>query len=166
MNQARFNKWIIASHQFARIEPFLAPVLQGLGRLDCQLIAQDAEFLAKTNEERASILTSIQLNDRVTQSYLWVLGGYEFIRTVNQRLRGLALEQETGAVKNQFNRLRVPLAKLEAARRSPDDSPIAFPALNESLGIAWQIGPQDFITRRELSDSLLELANHFETSAG
>ena len=162
MDQQRFIRWINASHCFAQLEPFFVVTLQNLGRLDSQLIAQDAEFIAMTDEERRTVATSMQLNDRITLSYLWVLGGYELIRTVNQRLRGLPLEQEARLVKQQFNRLRIPLAKFEAAERSPNDSPIAFPALNADLGIAWQIGRTDFVSRRELSDSLLGFSELME----
>lgn len=105
---------------------------------------------------------TLQLNDRMTQSYLWVLGGYELIRSATQRMAGRPLESEFRSVKNQFNRLRIPLAKFEAASRHPEDSPIAFPALNEHYGAAWQLGRDEFITRRELSDSLLALAERLD----
>lgn len=162
MDQHRYHRWITTSHRFGSIERFLPPVVQSLGRLDCQLIAQDEDFLRLTDEQRGSIEVTFQLNDRMTQSYLWVLGGYELIRSATQRLRGLPLEAEFKSVKNQFNRLRIPLAKFEAARGHPEDSPIAFPALNEHYGAAWQLGRNEFITRRELSDSLLALAERLD----
>jgi hypothetical protein len=130
--------------------------------MDCQLIATDARFLSLSVEQRGTIDESVLLTDQITFSYLWVLGAYEFTRTLHQRLVGHDIARTVQTVKHSINRLRVPLAKMEAAARSPSDSPIAYPALNEALGIAWQISEGEFITRRELADQLL---NCLETYA-
>ena len=64
----------------------------------------------------------------------------------------------TERLKHRFERIRIPLAKMELARRHPTDDPIAYPAINLELGVASQVAEDTFITRRELSDALLDLA--------
>jgi len=163
MNSERDKLWARSSHGLARIEAFMVPVLQGLARLDCQLILQDARFGELSELERGTIQESILLTDRITLSYLWVLGAYELVRTLDQRCQadkthlGEPLTQRIRNFKRQMKRLRIPLAKMEPARRNPSDSPIAFPAISYQYGIAWNIAPDVLISRRELSDALLEL---------
>jgi hypothetical protein len=64
----------------------------------------------------------------------------------------------TRDLKHRLERIRVPLAKMEPARRYPTDERIAYPTINLERGIAWQIAEDTVVTRRELSDALLELA--------
>lgn len=141
----------------------MIPVLQGLGRLDCQLIAKDLRFLQLAQEARDTIHESLRLTERFTLSYLWVLGAYELVRTVDQRcdadvsLLGAELTQSVRSLKHTMERLRMPLAKMEPARKYPSDSPIAYPRISPTLGVAWQLASDAFISRRELSDALLQL---------
>jgi len=142
----------------------MIPVLQGLGRLDCQLIAEDLRFLQLTQEARATIRESLRLTDHFTISYLWVLGAYELVRTLDQRcdpdvsLHGTELTHRVRSLKHRMERLRVPLAKMEPAKRYPGDSPIAYPGISSQFGVAWQLAANTFVSRRELSDALLQLA--------
>jgi hypothetical protein len=58
----------------------------------------------------------------------------------------------------KFERLRMPLAKFEAAgRHKKTDLKIAYPALNSQHGIAWQVSENTFISRGELADEFLAL---------
>jgi hypothetical protein len=171
----RYNQWIQASQSLGRIEPFMVPVLQGLGRLDCQLISEDLRFRQLPQEARNTIHESLRLTDRFTLSYLWVLGAYELVRTLDQLCSGNIglledeLTQHVRGLKHMIERLRIPLAKFEPARRHPNDSPIAYPAISREFGVAWQLAPDTFVSRRELSDALLKLAedisNHFPQDA-
>ena len=43
-NKERLNRWVQVSMVFSHVEPFMIPVLQGLGNMDCQLIQQDDRF--------------------------------------------------------------------------------------------------------------------------
>lgn len=162
MDNDRFKRWVHASHKFGRIEPFFSILIQNLGRVDSRLVFEDSVFLKLTEEQMGTIECGIALTDRMTLSYLWVLGGYEFVRTLAQRLAGQPFKDEVVSVKHAFNRLRIPLAKFEAASRSPDDSPIAYPAINSEDGIAWQLGRETFITRLELSNQLLDMVERYE----
>ena len=110
------------------------------------------------------IAKSIKLTDSFFLSYLWVLGGYELIRTISQRCQerreilGEELNQRIHKLKGDFERLRIPLAKMEPAwKHTATDSPIAFPAFHKDLGISWRVSEDLYIPRRQLSDSLLSL---------
>src|SRR5512137_1086801 len=90
MSGDRYSQWIRVSHAVGGIDryrAFMAVAIQGLARLDCQLIAADEQFLQFTEQQRATILASVELSERLTLSYLWVLGAYEIVRTLDQRTR-------------------------------------------------------------------------------
>jgi hypothetical protein len=158
----RMKRWVRASIRSARFEHFLTVHVQGLGRVDCNLIREDEQFRDLPDKQKQSIQVSMLLTERFTLSHLWVLGAYEIVRTVHQRARRKALLnsdelRQLQSLKNSFARLRMPLAKLEAARNhKATDSPIAYASLHRDLGIAWQLTPTFFVTRRELSDSFLD----------
>ena len=44
MPDDRFQRWVDASSAAGAIEPFMIPLVQGLGRFDCRLIKEDARF--------------------------------------------------------------------------------------------------------------------------
>ena len=163
MQTDRYSRWIDASVAAGAVEPFMMPIVQGLGRLDCRLIPEDARFSQLPEQARSSVHEGTLLTDRFTLSYLWVLGAYELVRTLDQRCRTNpattmpeSFQSRLAALKRGMERLRIPLAKMEPARRFPSDSAIAYPALSRDLGIAWQVAQDTYITRRELSDSLLD----------
>ena len=127
------------------------------------LIAADEQFLQLTEQQRATIPVSVELSGRLTLSYLWVLGAYKIVRTLDQRTREAsagtpspAAERIT-ATKHLFERVRIPLAQFEASRRNPNDSPIAYPAVSPVHGIAWLVADNTFVSRRQLSDAFLAL---------
>ena len=95
-------------------------------------------------------------------SYLWVLGSYEYVRVLNQRKRKAPQIfwnnlPDVLPLKRQFERVRIPLAKLEpASKYKKTDYAIAFPYFDIRRGrIGWIIAPDVMVTRRELSDKLL-----------
>jgi hypothetical protein len=105
----------------------------------------------------------VEFSGRLTLSYLWVLGAYEIVRTLDQRTREASagtpspVAERITATKHLFERVRIPLAKFKAARRNPNDSPIAYPAVSPVHGIAWLVADNSFISRRQLSDAFLAL---------
>jgi hypothetical protein len=142
----------------------MTPGVQGLGKLDAVFSARDAAYLQLPQRERESVERSVELTERFTESYPWVLGAYEIIRTMDQRVRenaGLVNDETSRLIrdaKHKFERVRVPLAKFEAAKRHSDtDSSVAFPALNPQHGIAWCVADNVFVTRRELSECFMAL---------
>ena len=165
IDQPRYAEWVRLSHRLSPFEAFMIVAVQGLGKIDAQLTAQDQEFLSVRTENESSIESSLELTDRFTQSYLWVLGAYEIIRAVDQRCRENApscidasLVEAIKATKVFFERVRVPLAKFEAANKFKNtDSAIAFPALHPGDGIAWRVAHDIYITRQSMSDMFIGL---------
>lgn len=158
----RYKKWVNVSHSLAKIDQYLVTTVQGLGRLDVQQIQEDERYLKLNEKIRASDVEILRFSDYYTMAYLWVLGSYECIRTADQRVREDTnlLPTDTCQIiretKQAFERVRIPLAKLEPASRHKDtDSHIAFPVMHQELGITWQVSSATFITRRVLSDAFL-----------
>lgn len=159
----RNNRWIPASLGFRSVSDFTIVIIQGLGSQDARLIKDDESVISTgfPRDERK------ELQDHITNSYLWVLGLYEIVRTISQHARDAGSPLNSYHVyidnlKHQINRLRIPLAKLEASGRNPTDSPIAYPGINSTHGIAWNLGidptgQEIWISRRELSDMALSL---------
>jgi hypothetical protein len=164
IDQPRYAEWIRLSHKAAKFQPHMVVTIQGLGKFDAKLIAEDRHYLSLPEAERLGIDQSIELSDRFISSYLWVLGTYEVIRSIDQYCREnaslLNVEQASGlrGVKHLFERVRIPLAKFEPARRfSETDSTVAYPSLSREHGIAWQVADNVFTARGELSDCFLKL---------
>jgi hypothetical protein len=161
MPDDRYQRWIDSSSVSGAVEPFMVPLVQGLGRFDCHLIHEETRFAALNPEQSSSARERTLLSDRVTLSYFWVLTAYELVRTLDQRWRigATTLPDEFGsrvtALKRRMERLRIPLVKLETARRFPTDSPLGYPTISRDFGVAWHIAQDTYITRRELADQLL-----------
>ena len=164
LEMARFDRWVKASHSIGKIEPFMVPILQGLGRLDCQLMADGEWYRQLASPEQNTIDESVLLSDRITLSYLWILGVYELIRSLDQRCKakpGILGQDLSGKIKNfrnEIERLRIPLAKFESARKHPADSHIAYPVIDVASGdIAWKLQSNVFVSRTDFSQRLLVL---------
>jgi len=167
----RFATWVKVSHTLAKFEFFMVPLAQRLGKLDATLIEEDGRLIKLSSKDLESIPETLSLNDHITFSYLWILGTYELIRTLDQRCKekpSLLDEQLRNDVRNtkySFERLRIPLAKMEPAQRHRQtDYTIAYPAINPRLGIAWKVSDDMFISRRELSDLFLNLLRRMLTN--
>ncbi len=155
----RNKRWVTVSPAVQKFDDFMVFTLQGIGRLDARLVVEDEHCLTTGKPSNPFG----DLSDHITQSYLWVLGAYEIIRSLDQRAR----EDETfhpehkeklQRLKHLFERIRVPLAKFEAARKHRDtDYYIAYPFLNPETGISWQVAENTWVDRRVLSDAMLEL---------
>jgi len=90
----RFHRWVQSSRVLEKVEPFMLVVAQGLGRLDVKLIQDTQELIGLALIERGSPMSisreewenrSMSSTDHLTLSYLWVLGGYELVRAIEQR---------------------------------------------------------------------------------
>ena len=162
MPDDRFQRWVDASSAAGAIEPVMIALVQGLGRFDCRLIEEDARFSALNQEQSSSLQESTRLADRLALSYFWVLAAYELVRTLDQRWRtgATTLPDQSGnrvtTLKRRMERLRIPLAKTETARRFPIDNTIAYPTITRDFGLAWHVAQDTYISRRELSDQLLD----------
>jgi hypothetical protein len=169
MIDKRLQRWVRGSIQLEPLEPLTMITLQGLGHLDLTLIARD-QRLASLMEARPGIRTQERLLQQITLSYLWVLGVYELVRTLHERSRedtnllAQSIRGRLEEMKHALERLRIPLAKHQHARRYPADNPLAWPAFDPDRGVLWSVGQQS-ISRRELSDKLLDLLDGIEFRA-
>ena len=160
------EKWIKLSQKLGLFEEFLMVSVQGLGRLSLQLDEIDKRIVNDlVNRKAPTIGSSLELSNAFTLSHLWVLGAYEVIRTTWELAK---VEYENGALeedvfnkiteaKKYFARIRIPLAKMKPWKKSY--SPIAYPTLDTKRGIAWHIAREEFVSRKELAEVLLELAD-------
>jgi len=171
MDIERLNRWIRASYATALIEPAMLFQIQGLGKIDAVLFSKDLMFREIRDENNTDSVDWMDLNDSITLSYLWVLGSYEIIRTLNERFG----EKDKSSphyiksldLKKLFARLRVPLAKFEPEKRhSSTDAKVAYPALNSTHGIAWQISAEHFVPRGELSEAFISFMEWLRNSQG
>jgi len=160
----RNERWLKVSIGLARFEERMWPLVLNLGRIDVRLIQADETWADRPLGEGLSWEDETNLQEHITLSFLWVFGAYEFVRTLCARVRTDDIERTPEEVRNvllqvkrRFARVRVPLAKMEAAAKfAGEDWPIAYPGLKRGVGVAWQLNPSTTITRRELSDTLLE----------
>lgn len=157
----RFERWVNVSHALARFHPFLVILVQGLGRLDAKLIFEDTLQLPENTQAEIE-MAALRRTENHTLSYLWVLGAYELVRTIAEKSRQDPSLQSSEAhhllsdLEVDLERLRIPLAKLEPAKRHKNtDFSIAFPATHPKKGFAWQVAEGVYISRRDLADSLL-----------
>jgi hypothetical protein len=163
LDHDRHERWTRASMAVVThdiVGQFIVLPIQGIGRLDVRLIYNDAVIL----RDPEAVDPSGLLDQQITLSYLWVLGAYEIIRTLSARPDLTRADKDNDVAlkvsqtKAQFSRLRVPLAKFEPQNKHrATDSPVAYPGLHSELGVAWHLSPTHWITRRELSDALLEM---------
>jgi hypothetical protein len=177
----RFTRWITDSFGLAKADKWLNQErnlgsnvelvyqLQGLARLDFELQANLSGVAAAIEAQTKATdvipdAALLALQRHLYQSFLWVLAAYELIRTLDQvcsadeTIYGPALSKEIKDFKHYIERLRVPLAKLVAAKRHRNsDFPRAYPVLVNGKDVAWQVHPSTTISRQDLSDRLLLL---------
>jgi len=162
MDRARYNRWKRASLALLPFEPFLTQIVQQLGKIDASLYAKDGRYREIRARNNAIPGEWEELTESATLAYLWVLGAYEVIRTIDQRFSELGSHAagqygQSATVKHCFERVRIPLAKLEPAKRfKSTDTGFAYPALNASHGLGWQVAEGVVISRGELSTQFLE----------
>jgi hypothetical protein len=163
-SEERGERWLKVSIGLLRFERQMMPLVQQLGRMDVRLIQADESWPDRFFSPGLTYEDSTALHEHITLSFLWVLGAYEFVRTLCDRVRRDDTDTTSDGVrslllqtKRRFARVRVPLAKMEAAAPfATEDTPIAYSGLRRGVGVAWQLNTTTIISRRELSDALLE----------
>lgn len=163
MYEERFERWLKVSIGLARFDPFVMSLVQNLGQMDASLCETDVSLVEKYKQGGNANEDYELIQGHLTHSYLWILGSYEVIRTLTQSIKENksddpveVLERFQNA-KKRFARLRIPLAKFEAAKAHINtDFKIAYPGFDYEIGIAWQVNDEVVISRQELSDLFLE----------
>jgi hypothetical protein len=178
IDYGRYARWVHASHALDGTLPALVPVIQALGRIDAELVAEDAAYIAQREVASASAGTltrytfaqSESLNDRVNLSALWLFGAYEAVRTLDKaippRPKGMSfkLRELVSDVKQDLARPRMLLAKHEpASKHKATDKAPATPQIRNG-SIAWRVAPRRFVSRRALADSVLSLLERMKAA--
>jgi hypothetical protein len=100
------------------------------------------------------------LHGMIWKSYTWVLAAYELIRTINQKLTtadpSANITSKSHWLKNEFARLRVPMAKFEPTKKH-QKTDYKFPrgCTQPGRGLCWEVADGVAISRMESSDALV-----------
>ena len=170
-DEGRYSRWRHASYGLYQIEPELVQTVQTLGRIDSDLFARDGRYreIRETGNGTAEEWREMAEHS-APMSYLWVLGTYEVVRTLDEMFRDVEkypAQQPLGSkqLKHVFERVRIPLAKLKPANRYRDtDNRFAAPALILGRGLGWTIADGVSIARGELSTQFLEFLESLKSS--
>jgi hypothetical protein len=164
MPYMRIWRWQLAITALKSIELNLEFLLGTLAKLDEELYLRDQRHKEMAKDPSNTKLAEwADVQDATGRSYLWVLGAYEAIRTLDQRFRdmgssALSRHRVTNTLKHLFERLRVPLAKLESSRRHiATDYAFPRPGIDDERGIAWEVSKGVVISRSQLSDEFLSI---------
>lgn len=167
MDYERYSQWVMRSFRWIR-DPEkdlgLPHHVQLLGIVDAELRGIRREWLydeaGVPREDEHRILLSERA---MIQAHLWVLGVYEYVRMLDERLRmdpSLACDASIEAVsktKHLFSRLRMPLAKLEPERRhKADDYQVPLPGIGPD-GLGWQLNDELIVYQEQLSDAFMTM---------
>ena len=176
MDKNRHDEWMNNSLGLMHVDMLIVGNAQGLGILDVELIKEFPELKinSKLDEDREKKLRHITLSE------LWIMGGYELIRFINERLpepTDIFNEDTIEKIKETkriFTEVRVPLVKFKAKNKNESYSGVAIPNFDSIKGMGWKIhfskreGVETKIFyRKDLGDSFLELLKQLkeDTSA-
>ncbi len=149
------ERWIKASVAAGKFQVFIMLTVQSLGRLDLVLSEQSKRLLQRFSAERETVEFSLEMNDHMTLAYLWILGAYEILRSIAQRLS--KQPQRFREAKASLERIRIPLAKDEPAKKhAATDSAVAYPIFHFQHGVGRQVNQSTVFTRSELARVFLE----------
>lgn len=159
MDTNRWSEWINSSFCLAQIEPFMIIDAQGLGMLDAELVEEYANLNAKYQSEQ----DLLKRNRHFVVSRLWVIGAYELVRSIDERIEkindriGDETRKKLAETLTNFTKLRIPLAKFQTSGKK--ERQIARPIWFPSMGVGWKLENDLIFSRKNLGDSLLELLN-------
>lgn len=165
-NYDRYSKWVAASMSWVRNDPDTVTFtrIQGLGIIDAELYDINKHDIDKLLDNHLTVYDHVNI-----KSYLWVLGVYELFRMMDQKIRQQPEITDDNAsltinnAKKEFERVRVPLAKLEKAYRFKNDFSVPkLGADEEQLG--WQMNENEIIRYRDLSDLAIGTLNQLRLS--
>jgi len=160
----QYTEWVNYSHKLATLFPTNAQeqigcvtTIQKLARFERVIDGMEIEY--DFRRLRGIPEQPGELDDIVTYTYLWVLGAYEIVRTLAKKTGNDRIRE----VKQQFARIRVPLAKLEASSKY-EMIDYNFPEPVIALApfrVGWAIHQKVFVSRLELSDFFLDAVKEF-----
>lgn len=149
----------MAIHPFQRLISLKYFLLEG---------NEKEKYFLKNPSERMAKQNLYETDTLLFFSHLWVLGIYEILRALDQKVRknqSILNQIQNTALKNSknlFERIRIPMAKFESPKRFVNDSGISYPVMNPSFGIGWAISHEDIIPLENLTrglDNFIETLN-------
>jgi hypothetical protein len=163
MDKERLSQWQVPMILVQNVNKLMYEVVKGLARFDAKLAEEDRWVASLPDHSERTADDYDRLEDHFTMSQLWVMGAYELIRTFRQQLQKskhpqLAMYRE---LVDKFARVRVPLAKLEAARGFQGGHSIARPGFVVGKGVGWTVRDDEFIRREELADELIRCLTEY-----
>jgi hypothetical protein len=170
MNTLRNSRWFKVSTTALLMKPEVHGIVRMLGKIDVELHEKDIVYCA-LRSDIASISSDQweNIHDSIALSHLWILGAYELVRTLSQSLDpATTLPQEVTdkcrQLKHEFERIRMPLAKLETPKyHHTTDYGVAYAGFNETHGLGWMVSGNDFISRDQLGIGMLEFLEFART---
>jgi len=158
---SRYETWVTVSMRWMREEKdrVIPSRIQGLGLIDAKLYGINKYDIKDKQDKLVVDEFNIPNHDYVNiNSYLWVIGVYELFRMIDQRLReneNLAQADSIKAInyaKKQFQRIRIPLAKLEPSKLFKNTD-YDVPKLGaDEHQLSWKVNDNLIIHYRDLSD--------------
>ena len=160
MNVSRKASWNRAINAVQSLELNIRWPLLSLKRLDAELWERTPRLIRIREKESISDADHLLLQRTVGDAFFWVLGAYEMVRTLDQRCKakhaGTTRAAHFNDVKLQVERVRMPLAKLEPARRHRSfDRSFASAVLSRGKGYCWRVADGHDIPFTTLSDQVL-----------
>ena len=136
--------------------------IQGLGAIDDELRYVDR--ILEPYVIRRDDHPLVNFGSHLTRSQLWILGIYEVTRVISFRAAevvGLFAAEGCGRIhklKQLIERLRAPLAKMEAADAHRDtDFSFPLPAFGPGRGTEWAVNEQLVIPRSVIANGFLDV---------
>ena len=138
--------------------------IQTLGIEDAELRDVRSRDLFSSDGTPLEDEYGILLVERVQiRAHLWVLGAYEVIRMLSERVRKNPELTEQAAIDNihrtkrLFERVRIPIAKFEPSRKhKATDYPVATAGIGPK-GVGWEVSKNTRIYQTELSDAFFQM---------
>jgi hypothetical protein len=167
MDLGRYEEWVKRSFRFIRDpdrDQGLPHHIQLLGIVDADLRGIRKKDLIDASGRQTEDENGILIQERaLIYAHLWVLGAYEFIRMIAQRINEDPKLVEASSIpvinetKLLFTRIRIPLAKLEPASKHGDtDYAVPLPGIGPK-GIGWRLNETLIVYQEELSDAFLRM---------
>lgn len=150
---SRNKDWIESSQALENLEPFMMVSVQGLGRIDLEIISESLNINKKINQ-------GLDLARILTLSQLWTLGAFELLRSIDSLSKSQLVFSEDSKkkirdLKSYFAKIRTPLAKFQ--KNNFREKQIAYPIWFPEADAGWLIESNFAISRRDLADKLINL---------
>ena len=169
MKTHRRAMWNKAIESVVSIEPNIRYPLLSLKRLDAEIWARTPRLISiREHMDQMSNDEHTFLQKVIGDAFFWALGAYEITRTLDQRCKvkhaGSAISGHFQDLKHTLELVRVPLAKIEAPRRSPDGYSYAKAFLLKEKGYGWGVSPGNRIVFTEMSDKMVTVLTSYQSS--